>query len=337
MDSQIFYIYGRFQPFTLGHKYLFDSMASLAKTSKKSHVYLFVSYSSKKPSASKKVLAELKDLVTDKSNLNRIKELLKKKNSIFDSPLDNSMKMEIISAVLDKPISEDGEIVYKKNGVSFHIVDCSSSLYEYTKDKTANGFFGAFSFLKNRHSDVDDINIKMFTGSDRDTSRIKIPFKVFDRNNANSSLNTSVTKLSGSKIRALSLVHGVDDIHNMYNGTISKSLIKKLIIKPINMVIMGEYKHTITSINNSKPSKPSKPSKGINKKKASLSSTLNKLLEQDSMGYATNNSHNSINTIRAAIHSAKSNKKRKSIGVGKHSIKLMRLANDSSLLDKIDD
>ena len=359
VGAKVFYIYGRFQPFTLGHKYLYDQMISLARggpgDSKGSHAYLFVSHSSKKPSGSKKIVEHLRELTGDPSNLNEIKQALKKKNSIFDSPLDNNAKMNIISAVVGKSISSDGEISYMDNGVHCHIIDCKSTLYTTTKNKTANGFFGALSFLTSRHGDtIDEQNIQMFTGSDRATGKLAIPFQVFDRNNANSSMNTNVTKLSGSKIRALALVNSIDDIVKMYNGSLSKSQIKKLIVAPINKVILGSYSDTRNSKSSSSYSSYTSKNSNLRTSRNTQSANnigLLKLMDNSNTLNKSNNSNSiktkksirsrsSIQKIRSALNSAKTalnikgkRKSKKSRGLSKK----VRTGNHGSILDEIDD
>lgn len=252
MSSQsqdcIYYMYGRFQPFTLGHLSLFEIMVeSLSQLDGVNHAYLFVSHSSSKKSKAPKNTAKIKSIIdghrslvsSEPSNtvMSEIKKLLKSKNSILDSPLSSEERMRIICYVLglkDELSYKMPEVVFTSGSVTCHVINCQTNT-SYTSLEGSAGFFKAHRFLETKYPSK---SVSMFSGNDR-----KIPEGISsiltDRNNRNSTASGDATKMSGSKIRSYALFKMTDMIHTFYGKRLTKSEVKQLIIAPLYRVILG--------------------------------------------------------------------------------------------------
>ena len=87
VTSSIFFMLGRFQPFTLGHLALVNEMLIKTAETPDSIAYLFVSHKKLKPSHYKKV-AKLHEVLAESQDPSDIKRVMKTKDSIMDYPLD---------------------------------------------------------------------------------------------------------------------------------------------------------------------------------------------------------------------------------------------------------
>ena len=98
------------------------------------------------------------------------------------------------------------------------------------------------------HSDVEKENIIMFTGSDR-KDKTTIQMISVKRTETNSSVSHDVTKLSGSKIRALCLlnINSNKDIYDMYGGSLSPEEVDMLIITPVRDKILEKGMSALSS------------------------------------------------------------------------------------------
>ena len=245
-------MYGRFQPFTLGHYSLYEQMIETASHSNCSDVYLCVSYSKAKPKSLSKQNEEALMRILQISNEHKreaeiepVKGILSTKSSIANSPLTTQQRMKIICYILgikDDPsiVLESAqaysqpEVILEDRGVTVHIIN-TEKIKEYQ-----GGFFYVNKQLIKDHSDVKKENIIMFTGSDRkDTTAIQmISVK---RTETNSSLSHNVTELSGSKIRALCLlnINNNQNIYGWYEDKLTPEEVNMLIITPIRDKIIG--------------------------------------------------------------------------------------------------
>ena len=278
-ESSIFYMLGRFQPFTMGHLALFNEMIISASKNQDSEAYLFVSY--KKPNFSRKLVPELDSLLQeDTPSLKKIKPLMKKEKSIMDNPLTTHIRVQIVTMILKsiygsnlKKLREsiEGDSIYmvdtildvekmsetgKKqesmvtllNPVKVHIIDSQIM---------GTGGFKAHGFLKSRYG--REVKARMMTGTNRE-GRLA-PFIMANkpifvkREEANTSDSFHPSSLSGSKIRSWSVIYFkthdesmLSNISNSYYGIVSNQNLKKYIVNPIsNSIFDGEMVEELSS------------------------------------------------------------------------------------------
>jgi len=253
-DNSIFFMLGRFQPFTLGHLALLNSMLMKASKESGSEAYLFVSHKMSAGSTSKVKILE--QAIRDNRDMSVIKELMKTKNSIMDYPLHASQRVALVLTLLSKiygieiTASISGETVIEVNGVfnlderegttplpnsvKLHVIDCSKV------DETAG--YMAHVWLKRKYGDK---KARMVTGSNRVLSQqytiIANNPVYIERNETNSSNDNHYTKLSGSKIRSWSVMlsqpgneGNLAKIKDSYYSLLTEDEVLALIVKPIN-------------------------------------------------------------------------------------------------------
>ena len=243
-----YYMYGRFQPYTLGHHSLFNQMIDLASKTTNGQVYLFISYKKTKPKQTPEgTIINIHNTITNSGpgQIESLKSLLKTPNTIMNSPLNTRERITIIANVIGVDLKKQykaGIISYSVD-TNIHPVICNIINTEEYKPFTSfpgSGFMKCAGFIEAQTGIVKG-NIYMMTGSDRSVPA-GISSVVEQRNNDNASLNVATNKLSGSKIRALSLLNRVQDISRMYKGTPigdTPGLIDELIIKPISYNIFS--------------------------------------------------------------------------------------------------
>lgn len=278
-DNQVFYMTGRFQPFTLGHLALFNHMVLGAAENSSSEVYLFVSH--KKPNFSKAKVPELlQTLRRSPLDMALVKELMKKDKSIMDNPLTTPLRVKIVLKILESIYGKQsnlskssGETIYKINKIldvneMFESHDKSKSMVTLDNDVLIHiidseimdtGGFKAHNFLKKRYSS-SSTKVRMVTGSNR-KGRLP-PFisatnPVFlNRNETNSGDDYYPTKLSGSKIRSWCVAFHITkdaemmtNIINSYYGLLNTSDVNKLFVIPISKSIFAEHLEFNNSVN----------------------------------------------------------------------------------------
>ena len=256
-QAKAYFIYGRFQPFTLGHNLLLDKTIEVASQDEGSQIFLFVSYKKTQPKYTPacsicSINNILQSRIPFKNKVEQLKPIIKEDNTIMDSPLSVSERIKIICEVLGIPAQKMGSKgIYtytfetSNNPVSINIINTEthkpfSNLKIDGRTITMGGFLKCPIFIEHTTS-IPKKNIFMLTGSDRE-SKPGIKSIVLDRNNTDASLSFDPTKLSGSKIRCLALLERVNEIKSMYQGCpLAKSdkKIKDLIIKPIKKNIYG--------------------------------------------------------------------------------------------------
>ena len=74
--TKVYYMLGRFQPFTMGHLALFNSMVEEASYEEGQHAYLFVSH--KKPNFSRAKVLNRRNIGGVKTHSKKVKPLMKK-------------------------------------------------------------------------------------------------------------------------------------------------------------------------------------------------------------------------------------------------------------------
>ena len=125
-NPHVYFMTGRFQPFTLGHLKLFNEMLTRASVrSADADAYLFVSY--KNPKFSLKKVTEMEEEVNkDQPSLNSLKKFAKAKDSILDNPLTTDTRLDFVKHLLQK--------IY---GASFKGKETEegSGIFEYTASK----------------------------------------------------------------------------------------------------------------------------------------------------------------------------------------------------------
>ena len=287
---KVYFMTGRFQPFTLGHLKLFNEMLKRASTrSEDAHAYLFVSY--KKPNFTVKNVAEMREEVgNDEPDLAALKRYAKTDKSILDNPLTTEARLAFIKSLLKKlyPDMEDNEVRsgvfestistyldvekmfaeedYKTGDFSGSMVELSRpvKLFLVNSRITDTGGLKPYSYLKRNYG--SHYSVKMVTGSDRDTpaffSNQNSPINRVETNSRANNVNPS--NLSGSKIRMLCMLHAnhvhsrmaINNLVAMYYNLLSKSEIESVLIEPINQSIDDYY-----SKKSSKKSKPKSSAK----------------------------------------------------------------------------
>ena len=93
LRNDIFYMTGRFQPFTLGHLALLNNMIleSRLKMNMVKHIYLFLI----KEGDERKVSELLELLEQCPTEMNKVKALMKKDKSIMDNPLSSGGMLKL--------------------------------------------------------------------------------------------------------------------------------------------------------------------------------------------------------------------------------------------------
>jgi len=279
--SEVHYMLGRFQPFTMGHLALFNNMVLESSKSPKGVAYLFVSY--KISNFSRKRVHELEEILDGKNpSVKMVKPLMKQDKSIMDNPLTTRVRFQIIDMlmrtiygndysrelrgenvfIIDKILDVDSlfasggnkksSIKALENPVEVHLVD--SKIMD-------TGGFKAHSFLKNKYG--KSTKAKMMTGTNRDG---RLPAFIMQnnpiflkRNEANTSDAFHPTGLSGSKIRSWSVIYYktknelmLENIRKSYYGILSNNKLVKYIINPISESIFdGEMVKELNSLSNS--------------------------------------------------------------------------------------
>ena len=256
-QAKAYFIYGRFQPFTLGHNLLLDKTIDVASQDEGSQIFLFVSYKKTKPKYTPacsicSINNILQSMIPVEHKVEQLKPIIKEDNTIMDSPLSVPERIKIICEVLGIPAQKMGSKgIYtytfetSNNPVSINIINTEThkpftDLKVDGRTITTGGFLRCPIFIEHI-TRIPKKYILMLTGSDRE-SKQGIKNIVLDRNNNNASLSFDPTKLSGSKIRCLALLERVNEIKSMYRGcplASSDKKIKDLIIKPIKKNIYG--------------------------------------------------------------------------------------------------
>jgi phosphopantetheine adenylyltransferase len=269
--NDVFYMTGRFQPFTLGHLALFNHMVLRAAEGSASEVYLFVSH--KKPNFSRTKVPELlQTLRKAPLDMSKVKDLMKKDKSIMDNPLTTPMRVKIVIKILESIYGKQhnlsktsGETTYKINkilGVNtmFETHNKSKSMQTLNNDVLIHiidseimdtGGFKAHNFLRKRYS-ASKSRVRMVTGSNR-KGRLP-PFisatnpVYLNRNETNSGDDYYPTKLSGSKIRSWCVAFHVtrdgdlmSNIINSYYGLLNTRDVNKLFVIPISKSIFSHH------------------------------------------------------------------------------------------------
>ena len=215
-QAKAYFIYGRFQPFTLGHNLLLDKTIEVASQDEGSQIFLFVSYKKTQPKYTPacsicSINNILQSRIPFKHKVEQLKPIIKEDNTIMDSPLSVSERIKIICEVLGIPAQKMGSKgIYtytfetSNNPVSINIINTEThkpftNLKIDGRTITMGGFLKCPIFIEHTTS-IPKKNIFMLTGSDRE-SKPGIKSIVLDRNNTNASLSFDPTKLSGSKIR----------------------------------------------------------------------------------------------------------------------------------------
>ena len=283
--DSVFYMLGRFQPFTMGHMALFNNMILEASMEPNRHVYLFVSH--KKPKFSRAKVKVLEQILEDTPTVKDVKPLMKKPNSIMDNPLTTSVRFEIVKMLMNtvygkKTKKFEGEEVFildkildveelfhtKNKKASTRLLDNKVEVHIVNSEITETGGFKAHTFLKKRYNKIP---ARMFTGTNRE-GRLA-PFIMANkpifvsRNEKESSDAYHPTSLSGSKIRSWSVIYSktkdesmLENISNSYYGLLTNSKIIKYIVNPISDSIFGDEMVTEISIKSSSSTSSSRSS-----------------------------------------------------------------------------
>jgi hypothetical protein len=257
--SAIFFMLGRFQPFTLGHLALVNEMLIKTAETPDSIAYLFVSHKQLKPSHYKKV-AKLHEVLAESQTPSDIKHVMKTKDSIMDYPLNATDRVRLVLALFRKIYPEveispgiRGEYVIRVSSifnlgsrrgnvplsreVELHIINSS-------KVENTSGY-KAHSWLKRKYN---NIKASMVTGSNRvlDFQPLIMannPVRI-NRNEDNSTSSNHFSKLSGSKIRTWCILYHVTrdekwlkSIVDSYYNLLSPEDVLRLIVEPINKSI----------------------------------------------------------------------------------------------------
>ena len=257
--SSIFFMLGRFQPFTLGHLALVNEMLIKTAETPDSIAYLFVSHKKLKPSHYKKV-EKLHVVLAESLDPGKIKHEMKTKDSIMDYPLDATDRVRLVLALFRKIYPEveispgiRGEYVIRvssifnlesrrgnvplERAVELHIINSS-------KVENTSGY-KAHSWLKRKYN---NIKASMVTGSNRvlDFQPLIMannPVRI-NRDEDNSTSSDHFTKLSGSKIRTWCILYHVTrdekwlkSIVDSYYNLLSPEDVLRLIVGPINKSI----------------------------------------------------------------------------------------------------
>jgi hypothetical protein len=261
VTSSIFFMLGRFQPFTLGHLALVNEMLIKTAETPDSIAYLFVSHKKLKPSHYKKV-EKLHEVLAETKDPSDIKRVMKTKDSIMDYPLNATDRVRLVLALFRKIYPEveispgiRGEYVIRVSSifnlesrrgdialsreVELHIINSS-------KVENTSGY-KAHSWLKRKYN---NIKASMVTGSNRvlDFQPLIMannPVRI-NRNEDDSTSSNHFSKLSGSKIRTWCILYHVtrdekwlNSIVDSYYNLLSPEDVLRLIVEPIIKGIFG--------------------------------------------------------------------------------------------------
>ena len=284
----VYFMTGRFQPFTLGHLKLFNEMLTRASArSQDADAYLFVSY--KNPKFSLKSVEDMDDEVKkDLPSLNSLKKFAKTSESILDNPLTTDTRVDFVMHLLKKIYgsSFNGKETKSGSGIFEYSVskildidamfeagdhltgNTSSAMTDLTRTVklflvnsriTGTGGLKPYGYLKGIYG--RNYAVKMVTGSDRKTpGYFENQNSPIERNETNSRANNaSPSKLSGSKIRALCFLSknpehedsALADLKTMYYNLLSEEEIKRELVDKIN----GEIQNYVSE----KSKKTAKP------------------------------------------------------------------------------
>lgn len=339
---KVYFMTGRFQPFTLGHLKLFNEMLKRASTkSADAPAYLFVSY--KKPTFTVKNVVEMREEVgNDSPDLAALKRYAKTEKSILDNPLTTEARLAFIKSLLKKvyPDMEDTEVRsgvfestvstyldvekmfaeedYKTGDFYGSMVELSRpvKLFLVNSRITDTGGLKPYFYLKRNYG--SHYSVKMVTGSDRDTpaffSNQNNPINRVETNSRANNVNPS--NLSGSKIRMLCMLHAnhvhsrmaMNNLVAMYYNLLSKSEIESVLIEPINQSIDEYY-----SKKSSKPKSSAKPKSvkrpvnrrsNLNKNSASTRRTSRKVEINNSANMSGTQSRRSARSKKSVTYSA---------------------------------
>ena len=269
-DNSILFMFGRFQPFTLGHLALLNQMLEEASSREERKAYLFVSHKRSKLSRSK--LGELETAIAEKDMI-KIKELMKFKGSIMEYPLSASKRVKLVLTLLGKiyrkkiEANSSGETIIELdsvfdlerrrglkslglgegNSVKLHVIDSSKV------DGSAG--FKSHTWLKAKYGEAK--KVQMVTGDNRTKTKpgekLYLPQNIKDngfvsvpRNETNSTDDDHYTKLSGSKIRSWSVMltkpgneEYIGKIRDAYYSLLTEEEVLDLIVNPINESIFS--------------------------------------------------------------------------------------------------
>ena len=291
--SSIFFMLGRFQPFTLGHLALVNEMLIKTAETPDSIAYLFVSHKKLKPSHYKKV-AKLHEVLAVTQDPGKIKHEMKTKDSIMDYPLNATDRVRLVLALFRKIYPEveispgiRGEYVIRvssifnlesrrgnvplERAVELHIINSS-------KVENTSGY-KAHSWLKRKYN---NIKASMVTGSNRvlDFQPLIMannPVRI-NRDEDNSTSSDHYTKLSGSKIRTWCILYHVTrdekwlkSIVDSYYNLLSPEDVLRLIIAPINKSIFEAQAPPKNSASVTGPARTKRKASSLPKSSASAS------------------------------------------------------------------
>jgi hypothetical protein len=261
VTSSIFFMLGRFQPFTLGHLALVNEMLIKTAETPDSIAYLFVSHKMLKPSHYKKV-AKLHEVLAESKDPSDIKRVMKTKDSIMDYPLNATDRVRLVLALFRKIYPEveispgiRGEYVIRVSSI-FNLesrrgnipLERSVELHIINSSKVENtSGYKAHSWLKRKYN---NIKASMVTGSNRvlDFQPLIMannPVRI-NRNEDDSTSSNHFSKLSGSKIRTWCILYHVtrdekwlNSIVDSYYKLLSPEDVLRLIVEPIIKGIFG--------------------------------------------------------------------------------------------------
>jgi len=281
-NNSILFMFGRFQPFTLGHMALLNNMLEEASSREERKAYLFVSHKRSKLSRSK--LGELETAIAEK-DMSEIKELMKSRGSIMEYPLSASQRVELVLTLLGKiygkkiEANSSGETIItldsvfdlerrtglkrlkNRKSVELHVID-SSKVH-------GSAGYKSHSWLKAKYGEAK--KVQMVTGDNRTKKKpgekeLYLPQRIIDngfvsvpRNETNSTDDDHYTKLSGSKIRSWSVMltqsgneEYITKIINAYYSLLTEKEVLDLIVKPINESIFNKPSKTMSTPRTSK-------------------------------------------------------------------------------------
>jgi hypothetical protein len=237
----VYFMTGRFQPFTLGHLKLFNEMLTRASTSSPdAPAYLFVSY--KNPKFSVKNVKDMYEEVGKASPDHKvIRDYAKTKGGILDNPLTTDTRLDFVKLLLKKIYGESESVNGKEtkpgSGIfeyTFSLIldidsmfasddhltgDTTSAMTDLSRPVTLflvnsriteTGGYKPYHYLKRMYG--RNFAVKMVAGAGEDWegypnffSNQNNPITRVEKNShAN---NVSPSKLSGSKIRMLCMLY----------------------------------------------------------------------------------------------------------------------------------
>ena len=301
-DNSILFMFGRFQPFTLGHLALLNKMLEKASGKEQRIAYLFVSH--KKAAGSRSKLGELETALAKNKDMSKIKELMKSERSIMEYPLSASQRVKLVLTLLGKiygkkiEANSSGETIIeldsvfdlerrrglkslglkKGNSVELHVID-SSKVH-------GTAGFNSHKWLKDRYGEAK--KVQMVTGDNRTKTKpgekLYLPQKIIDngfvslpRNETNSTDDDHYTKLSGSKIRSWSVMltkpgneEYIGKIRDAYYSLLTEEEVLDLIVNPINESIFSAPSRSMSTSSSRRISGSVRPFSKNTRKKESI-------------------------------------------------------------------